>query len=444
MKKAPSYYGFGRTFALLSVLYFLLFSVSCNPEKKEKKFTIGFSQCATDVWRQTMLDEMRRELSFHQEVDFTLKEANSNSTLQVKQIQELVDEKIDLLIVSPNEAEPLTPIIDKVYKEGLPVIVVDRNTLSQNYTAFIGASNYKVGTNAGAYTNALLKGRGNVLEINGTPAGSSADMGRHDGFMDFLKQYPGIVCKPRYITDTRTSDWKTVLETFLIRNNDIDLIYAHDDRIAFSIANILKKVGLDQRIKIIGIDGLPGKNGGIELVEKGILKATILYPTGGKEAIQTAIDILEKKAYKKENELASSVIDSTNVKMMRLQNEKLSGLQNDIDRGQQKIEQQALITRNQTIVIYVISISLALALVLGSILFYYLRENRKINATLALQNEQILSQRDQLIELAKQAKEATDAKINFFTNISHEFRTPLTLILGPLEELLNNPKLHYT
>ncbi|CAN5400547.1 substrate-binding domain-containing protein [soil metagenome] len=444
MKKMPGYGYLKRSLLLPYILVLLLYNCSCSGDKNEKNFRVGFSQCATDVWRKTMLDEMRRELSFHPEVDFILREANSNSALQVKQIQQLVDEKIDLLIVSPNEAEPLTPIIDKVYKEGLPVIVVDRSTISKNYTAFIGASNYKVGTNAGAYTNAILKGKGNVLEINGVPAGSSADIGRHDGFVNFLKQYPGIVCKPRYIANTKNSNWEKIFEAFLIHNNDIDLIYAHDDRVAFSVANILKKMGLDQRIKVIGIDGLPGKDGGIELVEKGILKATILYPTGGKEAIQTAIDILEKKAYKKENELASSIIDSTNVRIMRLQNEKLAALQHDIDRGQQKIEEQTLITRNQSTIIYIISISLALALVLGSVLFYYLRENRKINARLALQNEQILLQRDQLIELAKQAKEATDAKINFFTNISHEFRTPLTLILGPLEEMLNNPKLHYT
>lgn len=429
---------------LFLLLFCYAFFLSCNSGKEEKSFRVGFSQCASDVWRQNMMDEMKRELLFHPEIDFVLREAHSNSDLQVKQIQELVDEKIDLLIVSPNEAAPLTPIIDKVYKNGLPVIVVDRSIESDNYTAFIGANNYTVGANAGAYAKALLKGKGTVVEISGTPSGSSADIGRHKGFIDFIKQYPEIKNKPRYIADTRTNAWENHFGEYLLNNPDIALVYCHDDRVAFTVSGILKKTRLDKKIMIIGVDGLPGKNNGIDLVESGTLKATIFYPSGGKEAIETAARILENKPYKKENDLASSVIDSTNVRMVRLQNEKLADLQHDIDRSQKKIEDQTIISNNQTDIIYAISISLALALILGSVLFYYLRENRKINARLALQNEEILTQRDQLIELSKKAKEATEAKINFFTNISHEFRTPLTLILSPLEELIANPKTHFT
>lgn len=393
-----------------------------------------------------MKTEMERELLFHPEIDFTIRDANLNSDKQIKQIQELIDEKVDLLIVSPAEAEPIAPIVDKAFASGIPVILVDRSTLSKNYTAFIGASNYKVGSDAGNYAHALLKGKGNVLEIGEFQAGSSADIGRRNGFRDVIKKYPGIKYVSMFTGDLEKSpaEWAKKFTNLLASLDDIQLIFAHNDRLAFAASKVCKELGLDQKIKIIGVDGLPGENGGIDLVEKSVINATILYPTGGKEAIETSVNILENKPYQKENVLATTIIDSANVRTMRLQNEKLSALQKDIDRGQQKIEEQTLIARNQTTIIYVISISLALALILGSVLFYYLSENRKINAKLALQNEQILSQRDQLIELAKQAKEATDAKINFFTNISHEFRTPLTLILGPLEEMLNNSKLHYT
>ncbi len=348
-----------------------------------------------------MQKEMERELSFHPEIELVVKDANLSSEKQKQQIQELIKDKIDLLIASPAEAEPIAPVIDKAYAAGIPVILVDRNTLSKNYTAFIGASNYKIGLDAGAYANALLKGKGNVMEIAGKDVGSSADIGRHKGFTDFIKNYPDINYVLRFNGDWDKfpAEWEKQFTNVLQSHSDIQLIFGQNDRLAFAAYNVCKKLGLDKKIKIIGVDGLPGKNGGIDLVEKGILKATILYPTGGKEAIQTAVSILENQSYQKENELATTIA---------------------------------------------ISISLALALIMGSVLFFYLRENRKINAKLALQNEEILMQRNQLIELGKRAKEATDAKFNFFTNISHELRTPLTLILGPLEEILLSPKLHFS
>lgn len=435
----------GKQLFLLLLTALLLHS--CQKKQPNKKFVIGFSQCTIhDVWRQSMLKEMKRELSFHPEIDFILKEANLNSKLQEQQINDLLEEKIDLLIVSPNEAAPITPVVDKVYKAGIPVIVLDRNILSKNYSAFIGANNYKIGLDAGVYANTLLKGKGNVLEIGGPDIGSSADIGRHSGFTDFIKTCPGINYISRF-----SGNWdKYPVETGkkfgenLLSLPKIQLIFAQNDRLAFGAAMECKKLGIDQQIKIIGVDGLSGENGGIDLVEKGIIKATILYPTGGKEAIETALDILNHKPYDREKALGTTIIDSTNVRIMRLQNEKVLSQQEDIDKRQKKIEEQIAITKNQTNIILAISITLVLALVMGAILFYYLKENRKINRRLAKQNEEIVHQRNQLVELGKKAKEATDAKFNFFTNISHELRTPLTLILGPLEDILSSAKLHFT
>ncbi|MCW3094273.1 MAG: monosaccharide transporter substrate-binding protein family [Ferruginibacter sp.] len=418
---------------------------SCNSLVEKKKYTIGFSQCTLgDSWRKTMQKEMERELSFHPEINFIIKDANLSSEKQIEQIQELVDEKVDLLLVSPNQAKPITSIVDKAYRQGIPVIIIDRRTLSNNYTAFVGANNYKVGLNAGAFTNALLKGKGNVLEIEGDPAGSSAAIDRHNGFTDFIKQYPGIKYVTQFNVEGDKDPWPEQLGEFLKTHDDIQLIFATNDRLAYAAYKVCKKVGQEQKISIVGVDGLPGENEGIDLVDKGILKATILYPTGGAEAIQTAVNILEGSSYNKEYNLSTTIIDSTNVRIMKLQNEKLSALQHDIERSQQKIDEQKIITRNQTNIIYTISVSLALALMMGLILFYFLKENKKINTRLASQNEEILTQRNQLIELDKKAREATEAKFLFFTNISHELRTPLTLILGPLEEILTSPKLHFS
>jgi len=391
-----------------------------------------------------MQDEMEREFSFYPEINLIVKNANLNSAKQVEQIRELMADKIDLLIVSPNEAQPLTPAIEQVFKTGLPVIVVDRNILSDHYTAFIGANNYKVGTLAGEYANSLLHGHGNILEVNGLLKGSSADIGRNKGFLDFIKNYPGLSVKARCIVDTINHDKIDQLTEYLKKDNHIDLIYCHDDRVALASYNLINSLGLADKIKIIGIDGLPGKNNGIDLVERGILKATILYPTGGKESIQTAINILEDKPFDKYKELAISIIDSSNVRIVRLQNQKLLSLQEDIDKRQKKIEEQIAIANNQLNIIIAISISLAFAVIFGGILYYYLSENKKINKQLETKRQKIADQRNQLVELMAELKTATNAKFNFFTNISHELRTPLTLIIAPLEDALASPKLHFT
>src|SRR5205085_7086727 len=180
----------------------------------------------------------------------------------------------------PNEAQPITPAVEKAMENNIRVIIVDRKTSSQNYSAYVGASNYEVGEDAASFANSFLKGKGNIMEVSDIP-GSSADIDRHKGFIDLVKTYPGIkfIAKVYLEGDVNPSGEK--LTQFLQSHPDVDLIFAQNDRLALSASRVCKKMELDQKIKIIGVDGLIGENGGIDLVEKGILKATILYPTGG-------------------------------------------------------------------------------------------------------------------------------------------------------------------
>ncbi len=419
-------------------------SLSCKRKLKEKQFVIGFSQCTThDVWRKYMQKEMERELSFHPEIKLIVKDAELSPEKQIEQIQELIDEKVDLLIASPAEAKPVTPIIEEAYSRNIPVILVDRNIISKNYSAYIGADNYKVGLDAGAYANALLNGQGNVLEIGGTDVGSSADIGRHSGFTHYIEQYPGIKYIARLSEDWDGSPARAAVELTneLTKNNDIHLIFAQNDRIGLGCFKVCQKLGVDNKIFIIGVDGLPGQNGGIDLVNRGMLKATILYPTGGKEAIQMAVNILEKKPFQKENQLYTSIIDSSNVRMMNLQSQKILSQQNDIERQQKILNEQIRIYNNQRTFNNILTIALLLVLLLGTTVFFSWRKNKRITQKLQLQNEEISRQSNQLIEMSEKAEAAHQARLNFFTNISHEFRTPLTLIFAPLGELIANTRL---
>jgi len=436
----PSYKSF-----FLVLTCFLTFS--CNKElNKKKQFVIGFSQCTThDVWRKYMQKEMEMELSFHPEIKLLVKDANLNAEKQIQQIKELMDEKVDLIIASPAEAKPITPILEQAYSRNIPVILVDRSILSKNYTAFIGANNYQVGLDAGAYANTLLKGHGNVLEIGGIDTGSSADIGRHTGFEDVLKQYKGI----KYV-DRLSVNWDgdaIQAEKDMIRElqkyDDVQLIFTQNDRIGLGCYKVCKNLGINKKISIISVDGLPGPNGGIDLVEKGMLKATILYPTGGKEAIQTAVNILEKRPFQKEIQLYSTFIDSSNVRMMDLQSQKILSQQNDIEKQQNVLKEQIKIYKNQKTFNNILTIALLLVFILGATVFYSWRRNKRIAEKLQIQNEEISKQSGQLIDISAKAEQAHQAKLNFFTNISHEFRTPLTLIFAPLGELISNTRLQY-
>lgn len=442
MSSTPLLYT-GRLF-LFAIVTGILF-LSCNQNTgNTKKFTIGFSQCTThDVWRKYMQREMERELAFHPEIKLIVKDADLSAERQIEQIKELMDEKVDLLIASPAEAKPITPIIEEAYSKKIPVILVDRNILSKNYSAFVGANNYKVGEDAGIYANSLLKGKGNVLEIGGRDVGSSADIGRHTGFTDILKEHQGIQYVARLSEDWDNSspEAEKDLTAQLIKNNDIQLIFTQNDRIGLGCYKVCKKLGLDKKIFIIGVDGLPGENGGIDLVDRGMLKATILYPTGGKEAIQTAVNILEGNPFLKENQLYSSIIDSSNVSMMSLQSQKILSQQNDIERQQNMLAEQLKVYNNQRTFNNILKVALCLVLILGTTVYFSWRKNKRITKRLQLQNEEISRQSIQLIEVSAQAEEAHQAKLNFFTNISHEFRTPLTLIFAPLGELIANTRI---
>lgn len=385
-----------------------------------------------------MLEEMKRELSFYPNVTFTYREADGNSEKQIKQVKELLSERVDILIISPNEAEPLTPIVEEAYNGGTPVIVVDRKVLSPLFNAYVGADNYQIGKLAGQYAVNLLKGKGKILEITGLPKSTPA-IERDRGFSKAIKDQPSLQIVEKVNGEWYKQRTKDQLAFLADKYKDVSLVFAQNDMMASGVYEVFTNKGLAVP-KIIGVDGLPGNAAGMQFVADKMITATMLYPTGGEEAIRTAMKILNKEEYKKENILQTTVLDSTNVRIMQLQASKVASQQQSIERQQQMLEEQQKIYKSQTTSLYILVFLLVLAVALGGFLLYSLQLNRKINKKLQLQNLEISDQKNQLIEMSARAQAANEAKVNFFTNISHEFRTPLTLILAPLEELLNGGK----
>lgn len=415
-------------------LIILLLCFSCGPITKRSDFLIAFSQCTQDPWRDVMEDEMFRELSFHPEVDFVMRAASGNSRLQIEQIRELLALEPDLLIVSPNEAAPLTSIVEEVYQSGIPVILIDRKTESNLYTAYVGADNYEVGHTAGKYIATKFEGMGEVIEIYFAMTISPA-FERRKGLTDALSTYPelNIVAS---INGENIENINKELPKVLSDHPKANIIFGHTDLLAETAHSTAKQIGSADDFFFVGVDGIPGTGRGIEAVADGILGASMLYPTGGREAIRLSLSILHDLSFEKMNLLHTTVIDPTNARIIQAQMKTVNDLQNNIDRQNSWIDDLSLIQKNQNTFIIILVATLFLVLLLGAFLWRLLIIKQRINKVLELKNQEILGQQEQIMNMSKEVRKATQAKVNFFTNVSHEIRTPLTLILGFVEDLL--------
>ena len=258
-----------------------------------KTFTIGMSQCNLgEPWRVQMNADVKKAAESHKELNVIFKDAQNDTLKQRAQVEEFINAGVNLLIISPKEAAPLTEPVAKAFKKGIPVIVLDRAVLGEDYTMFIGADNKKIGKAAGEYIGKLLNGKGSIVELKGLMTSTPAQ-DRHSGFVEGLKGSPDA--KVIFDADMKwlEPDARKEMESALARFPQIDLVYAHNDPGAHGAYLAAKAASREKNIKFIGIDGLSQE--GQAYVAQGILSASFEYPTGGKEAIDYALQILNKK-----------------------------------------------------------------------------------------------------------------------------------------------------
>ena len=279
-------------------------------DKPAPQWTIGMSQCNLgEPWRVQMNQDIKNAAEDHPEIQVIFKDAQNDSLKQRSQIEEFVSAEVDLLIVSPKEAAPLTPPISAAFKQGIPVIVLDRRILGDDYTCFIGADNKGIGKAAGQWIVEHLAGKGTVVELKGLMT-STPGQDRHSGFLEGIKE-SGIEIIFEADMKWLEPQARREMESALARFSEIDLVYAHNDPGAHGAYLAAKAAGRDKDIIFVGIDGLPHE--GQIYVKQGVLSASFEYPTGGKEAIQTAIEMLTGMDVDKEITLASRVFTQKNI-----------------------------------------------------------------------------------------------------------------------------------
>ena len=398
----------------------LIVLCGCTSSGKQKKHVIGLSQCMLDdAWRQAMINDMRIEASNYDDVEIIIKDAQNNNETQIQQIRDLIRQKVDVLIISPYQSEPITAVAEEAYRAGIPTIITDRKVNTDQYTSFVGANNYEIGLAAGNYAANYLPPNAIILEIWGLTQTSPAQE-RHKGFVDALREREDLSFRKiegQWLVDTARMELRK-----LEHPEQIDFVYAHNDMMAIAAWEYFMAWDSirGRELRIIGVDAVAGA--GLEAVEDGRINASFLYPTGGEQVIRTAMRIIQGEPVDKFIPLRTAPVDHQSARTLLLQADQLQKYRQRIEAQRSRIDglsDRFYFLRNSLGVISLLMIGF---IALSIYAFYINRKMRQANR--------------KLISLNAEMKEVTAQKLQFFTNVSHEVRTPLTLILAPLDRLI--------
>ena len=381
---------------------------------QDKKYHIGVSQCIHNEWNMRLIEDLQREANSHPEVELSILNNITGETEQIADVRRLIKEKVDLIIILPEKPEALSPVVDEAAAAGIPVILIDSETTSSNYTALVCVDNRNIGMRGGQFASYRLKGSGKIIEVLGIKE-SSSSVERHKGFVDAISNYPNI-----QIIDSCTTEWTyesafPLLDSLIALHPDVDMIAAQNDPLAIAAYDACRKHNLKKMPLIMGIDALAGEGQGIQSVLDGKIDVTWSNPTCGFESFQLALDILEGRPYDRVNKLQTQLIDRNNVNMVMMQEQRVETLNQRIEEVNGRMGMY--LQRSNILQMFILAAIILIVLIIGFVAYVIWAMRQQAN-------------------LRKKVEEATQAKLTFFSNISHSFRTPLTLIADPIRTLL--------
>lgn len=426
------------------IIYVAIIVLLTGCAQQPRKYVIGVSQCSEDIWRDKLNDELKMGEYLNDSLIVKLASSNDDNVLQNKQINQFVDEGVDLLIVSPNQLSAISKAVERAYDKGIPVILYDRKTNSDKYTAFIGCDNYTIGKSMGTFIAQQLQGKGRIVEISGLE-GSSPALERHRGFMDAIKPYSGL-----QVVASEGGNWKEeggiqAMKRILQQTQDFDYVFAHNDRLAWGAYVAARQMRVKRNYKYTGVDGMATEGGGLELVRDGIFEASYLYPTKGDEVIALAMKILKHQPYERDNYLSTSIITQANAALTLMEARDAERQARNLKALHKQVDQYLSDYNSQKIMLIGLCLFLFVCLAAAALIFRGYLIKVKLNETLAKTNGELKrlnvelgEKNEELKRLNEEVLELTHSRLVFFTNISHELRTPLTLIADPVEMLLED------
>lgn len=404
-----------KTMPCKMVLRFVMLSCLCLLMScQQHRYRIGVSQCSNDGWRQKANREIKIGQYQYSNVDVVFASAENDCQRQVAQIDSMVADGVDLLVVSPSDTKTVAPAIERAYEKGIPIVLYDRMSQSEKYTAFIGADNVAIGRFMAQYVISQVNDGDEVVEITGL-SGSTPVEERHCGFIETIAK-----SNKHIKVTTLQGDWtiktpRRLMIQLLKEGHRPACVFCHNDGEALGAYLGAKDMKMEGNIKFVGIDGLPGPNQGVEWVHEGKLTASYIYPTKGEKIIPLAMNILQHKPFKRINILSSALVTKDNAAIVDMQNREMLNQTAHLSELYNNIDRYINLYQSQKIILVMAVIVVLLLIVIVGYQVYLRRAKEQINR--------------KILQLDKE-------KIDFFTNASHQLRTPLTLVVGPFDQLL--------
>lgn len=405
---------------------------SCG--KRSPKYVIGVSQCSDDIWRSKMNDELRIASYAQDDIKLEIVSAKDDADRQIKQIDQFVDMGVNMIIVAPIQ-EKVSKAIDRAYDKGIPVIVFDRKTNSNKYTAYIGADNEEIGRDIAKFLSTQIKGSGNILEIGGLKSSSPA-IERRKGFDSEVEKHADMNVVAHLDADWTKEDAYRLMDSLLsINHPQFDYVFAHNDRMAKGAMEAARKHHLDlNRIKFLGTDAVAKSGGGLQMVRDGELLASYIYPTRGDKVMELAMNILEKRKFNRENLLSSALVTSDNASVLLMQDDEMKRQTDNLLSLRKRVETTTNAFDTQRSYLFMLLFLVILLIVACTLAVKAFVVKAKYNRQL---KHSMLKQKKMTADMQLM----TQNQLRFFTNISHELRTPLTLISGPADQLAESGSL---
>ena len=405
---------------------------SCG--KRSPKYVIGVSQCSDDIWRSKMNDELRIASFAQDDIKLEILSAKDDADRQIKQIEQFVDMGVNMIIVAPIQ-EKVSKAIDRAYDKGIPVIVFDRKTNSNKYTAYIGADNEEIGRDIAKFLSTQIKGSGNILEIGGLKSSSPA-IERRKGFDSEVEKHADMNVVVHLDADwTKENAYRLMDSLLSINHPQFDYVFAHNDRMAKGAMEAARKHHLDlNRIKFLGTDAVAKSGGGLQMVRDGELLASYIYPTRGDKVMELAMNILEKRKFNRENLLSSALVTSDNASVLLMQDDEMKRQTDNLLSLHKRVETTTNAFDTQRSYLFMLLFLVILLIVACTLAVKAFVVKAKYNRQL---KHSMLKQKKMTADMQLM----TQNQLRFFTNISHELRTPLTLISGPADQLAESGSL---